>query len=86
MNSDQNIATRRLLQVVVDMLTNPNFELLMAEREDAKQRGDRVYDLPSRFRCEVTAVEAAWRAATEAQRMLFEAATLPHCLQAESKQ
>lgn len=84
--SDQNIATRRLLQVVLDMLTNPNFELQMAEREEAKKRGDHVYDPPSKFRVEALAVEAAWRAASEAQRMLFEAATLPHSLAAESGQ
>lgn len=52
MNSDQNIATRRLLQVVLDMLTNPDFEQLMVEREQQIAKGERVYNPPSRYRCE----------------------------------
>lgn len=77
MNSDLNIATRRLLQVVLDMLTNPNHEMLMAEREEAKKRGERVYDPPSPYRNELLAVEAAVRAAREAQQMLADASISP---------
>lgn len=86
MNSDQNIATRRLLQVVLDMLTNPDFEQLMAEREQQIAKGEHVYNPPSRYRCELIAVEAAHRAATEAQKMLFEAACSPRCTPEEPKQ
>lgn len=68
MNSDQNIATRRLLQVVLDMLTNPDFEQLMAEREQQIAKGEHVYNPPSRYRCELIAVEAAHRAATRYDR------------------
>lgn len=73
MNRDLNHATRRLLQVVLDMLTNPNHATLMAEREETKKKGERVYDPPSPYRNELTAIEAAHRAAKEAQQMLAEA-------------
>ena len=62
MNSDMNIATRRLLQVVLDMLSNPS------HAEESRER---------RYRCDYLAVEAAFRAAKEAQQMLFEASTHP---------
>lgn len=74
MNSDLNIATRRLLQVVLDMLSNPDYARLMEERAAAKAKNERVYDPPSLYRCDPLAVEAAFRAATEAQQMLREAA------------
>lgn len=77
MNSDLNIATRRLLQVVLDMLSNPNHADLMAEREAAKARGEHVYAPPSPYRYPFLAVEAAFRAAREAQQMLAEAACTP---------
>jgi hypothetical protein len=74
MNSDLNVATRRLLQVVLDMLKNPLYAHAMAEREEKQKAGERVYDPPSLYRVEGIAVEAAVRAAHEAQQMLFEAA------------
>lgn len=73
MHSTLNLATRRLLQVVLDMLSNPNHAMLMAEREAAKKAGERVYDPPSPYRNELIAIEAAYRAAKEAQQMLAEA-------------
>ena len=77
MNSDLNQATRRLLQVVIDMLTNPNHAMLMAAREEAQKKGERVYDPPSPYRCDFLAVEAAFRAAQQAQQMLAEAQKEP---------
>ncbi len=73
MNTDLNVATRRLLQVVLDMLTNPDFEQLMKERAQAIVAGEKVYGRPPRYRTDLLAVEAAHRAANEAQQMLFEA-------------
>lgn len=74
MNADLNHATRRLLQVVLDMLSNPDFDRLMAEREADRTDGKSTAYLPTRYRCDPLAVEAAHRAAKEAQEMLAEAA------------
>lgn len=73
MNPDLNVATRRLLQVVLDMLSNPDFEQLMKERSNAIIDGKQVFGLPPRYRTDLLAVEAAHRAANEAQQMLAEA-------------
>jgi len=62
-NSDLNHATRRLLQVVLDMLRNPEADLPPKNEQYP----------PAKFRTEITCVEAAWRAAKEAQAMLAEA-------------
>lgn len=56
MNHDINHATRRLLQVVLDMLRD----------NDAKF-----------YRTSEQCVEAAWRAANEAQQMLLQSAAEP---------
>lgn len=73
MHSHLNIATRRLLQVILDMLSNPLYADKMAEREAEKKKGERVYDPPSQYRNDLIAIEAAHRAAKEAQQMLAEA-------------
>lgn len=64
MNRDLNHATRRLLQVVLDMLSNPEAEAAPAVR--------RVGHEQPRYRTSIDCVEAAWRAAREAQQMLAE--------------
>ena len=66
MNNDLNHATRRLLQVVLDMLANP---LPKPEGDQAKYW--------QQFRTDVSCVEAAWRAANQAQQMLAEAMPPP---------
>lgn len=73
MTEELNHATRRLLQVVLDMLSNPNYALAMEEREAAKAKGERVYDPPSPYRQDLLAVEAAFRAAKQAHEMLTQA-------------
>lgn len=70
MHSTLNLATRRLLQVVLDVLSNPLYAEKMAEREAAKKAGERLYDPPSPYRFDPAAIEAAWRAANEAKGML----------------
>lgn len=71
MNSDMNKATRRLLQVILDMLSNPNHAEETREREAKIAAGEKYPgNVPSRYRCDFLAVEAAWRAANQAQQML----------------
>lgn len=67
MNNDLNKATRRLLQVVLDMLSDAP-AVADYEKEEKKSRYE-----PLRFRTDINRVEAAWRAAREAQEMLAEA-------------
>lgn len=62
MTDDLNHATRRLLQVVLDMLRNPAAD---------KPPEDERYP-PPKYRTDAQCVEAAWRAANEAQQMLAE--------------
>lgn len=67
MSDELNIATRRLLQVVLDMLSNPD--------TDSKDYNGNA--IP--YRCDLHCVEAAHRAAKQAQEMLAEAmAPVPH--------
>ena len=70
MDMTLNLATQRMLQLIRDMLASPDYDRLAQEREQAKAKGERVYDLPSRYRCDLSAVEAAYRMATEAQQLL----------------
>lgn len=61
MPDELNVATRRLLQVVLDMLSNP----------DTTAKDYNGNAIP--YRCDVQCVEAAHRAAKQAQEMLAEA-------------
>lgn len=65
MNDTLNHATRRLLQVALDMLRNPEADL---------PPPDPRYP-PPKWRTDVTSVEAAWRAVHEAQQLLAEELT-----------